>query len=89
MPSSELDRVNAMWRGMLPTKENPTVEEMRDSFDQLVANFPIPDDVRADPVDAGGVPALWVSIVGRPSQRTIFYLHGGGYVIGSADGYRS
>jgi len=88
MPSSELDRVNAMWRGMLPTKENPTVDELRDSFDRLVANFPVPSDVRADRVDAGGVPALWVSIAGRSPERTIFYLHGGGYVIGSINTHR-
>lgn len=88
MPSKELERANAMWRDMWPQKEEPTIEDFREAYERFVANFPVPDDVRAERVDAGGVPAVWVSVEGVPTDRTIFYLHGGGYVIGSAWGYR-
>jgi acetyl esterase/lipase len=40
------------------------------------------------PVTAGGVPSLVVSPVDRP-EPTVLYLHGGGYVLGSAFGYQA
>jgi acetyl esterase/lipase len=43
--------------------------------------------VSFEPVDAGGVPAVWCRAKGRPAPtRTLLYLHGGGYVIGSPEG---
>lgn len=39
-------------------------------------------------VDAGGVPAVWCLPPGAPPRRTIVYLHGGGYVIGSPHTHR-
>jgi epsilon-lactone hydrolase len=39
------------------------------------------------PVTAGGVPSLVVSPADRP-RATVLYLHGGGYVLGSAFGYQ-
>jgi acetyl esterase/lipase len=38
------------------------------------------DGMSVSPAVAGGVPAYWVSETGRPAQRTILYLHGGGYI---------
>src|SRR5947209_1251003 len=39
--------------------------------------------------NVGGVPGDRVLPRGAPAARTILYLHGGGYVIGSAHGYRA
>jgi acetyl esterase/lipase len=39
-------------------------------------------------VDAGGVPAVWCLPPGPLPRRTIVYLHGGGYVIGSPHTHR-
>jgi acetyl esterase/lipase len=39
-------------------------------------------------VDAGGVPAEWVVAPGAEDSRVIPYLHGGGYVTGSAATHR-
>ncbi len=45
-------------------------------------------EVSFDPTRLGGVPGEWCApLAGRP-ERTIVYLHGGGYVIGSVAGYR-
>jgi acetyl esterase/lipase len=42
--------------------------------------------VSFEPVDAGGVPAVWCRPKGRPApRRTLLYFHGGGYVIGSPE----
>jgi acetyl esterase/lipase len=45
-------------------------------------------EVAFEPAELGGVPGQWCApLAGRP-ERTVVYLHGGGYVIGSVDGYR-
>jgi len=68
--------------------ENPTPEMIRERFDKLATFFPLPGDATVEPVDAGGVPAEWVSAPGA-GDRVIQYVHGGGYVIGSAENYRT
>ena len=62
--------------------------ELRAAYEALHAQFaPLPDvDVR--PVNAGGVPSL-VLAPGPDQPVTLLYLHGGGYVLGSAFGYRA
>jgi acetyl esterase/lipase len=50
--------------------------------------IPLPADVTAEPVDAGGAAAEWVSVPVSDASRVILYLHGGGYVIGSLNTHR-
>jgi epsilon-lactone hydrolase len=88
MPSAEIERACTLWREMWPQKDEPTVEDFRDAYEKFTAQFPVPDDVTTENVDADGVPALWVRTPQASTDRTIFYLHGGGYVIGTAHGYR-
>ncbi len=42
-----------------------------------------PKEARFEPVDAGGVPAAWVSTPEAKQDQAILYLHGGGYYAGS------
>lgn len=44
--------------------------------------------VTQERVDAGGVPGTWFVASNADQARTILYLHGGGYAVGSADVYR-
>jgi len=44
--------------------------------------------LKKDTVDAGGVPAEWVSTPGVVEERVVYYLHGGGYVMGSISTHR-
>jgi phosphinothricin tripeptide acetyl hydrolase len=44
--------------------------------------------MRSEPVAAGGVPGEWIDVNAEPSLRTLFYLHGGCYNIGSVVAYR-
>lgn len=46
-------------------------------------------DVRWVAVDIEGVPGEWVQTPGAWSERVVLYLHGGGFVGGSARGHRS
>lgn len=88
MASAEMERACEMWRAMWPQKEEPTIEDFREAYDRFVGQFPVPEDVTVEEVDAGGVPCLWVRTPESSEERTIFFLHGGGYVIGNARGYR-
>ena len=48
----------------------------------------VPDDVRVEPVDAGGVPSEWITPDGAAEGAALLYLHGGGYVFGGLDSHR-
>ncbi|MCG8695147.1 MAG: alpha/beta hydrolase [Minwuiales bacterium] len=77
--------------GLLTSREqleNPTPDEMRDRFNDLIKYLPVPDDAERTEVDAGGVPAEFISAPGANPDRSILYLHGGGYVIGSIATHR-
>jgi acetyl esterase/lipase len=63
------------------------LQAARAAIEDLNAQIPTPDGVRVRPVTAGGVPGLVVSPASAP-PATVLYLHGGGYVLGSAFGYQ-
>ncbi|MEW6471365.1 MAG: alpha/beta hydrolase [Actinomycetota bacterium] len=93
MGSPELARARAMYEDLLQQfmakGEDATVDYFRETYEAFSAQFPIPGDARIEMIDAGGVPAVTVTAEGASTERMILYLHGGGYVIGSANGYRS
>jgi len=45
-------------------------------------------DVYREQVNAGCVPAVWITTSGIVPERVICYLHGGGYVLGSINTHR-
>ena len=61
--------------------------QTRATFESLNAQFSPPPGTITRPVTAGGVPSLVVS-PGPGHETTVLYLHGGGYVVGSAYGYQ-
>ena len=60
---------------------------MRTAYETFLAQSPIPDGVEIRPVNAGGVSSLAIGPAGDP-QTAVLFLHGGGYIVGSAYGYR-
>jgi epsilon-lactone hydrolase len=72
-----------------PLLENPDLAVVRAGFEEMGAMFPVPEDVRREPVSANGVKAEWVTAPGAANDRAILYLHGGGYVIGSINTHRA
>ncbi len=72
-----------------PVLGQPSIEAVRAGFEQMGAMFPVPEDVKREPVTAGGVKAEWLSAPGAAADRAVLYLHGGGYVIGSINTHRA
>lgn len=64
------------------------LDEIRASYETFVSLTTHPDGVTWTEVDAGGVPAIWADPEGGATDRVLQYVHGGGYVIGSAHFYR-
>jgi len=60
---------------------------LRPAYEALFASFPVAGDLTITQAWPGGVAALRVNVP-QSSGGLVMYLHGGGYVVGSAQGYR-
>ena len=87
-PSNELNTVLDMIRKRTEEVRNTTDDE-RLSYERVMANLLIDDDIATSRVGANGVPSEWISAPESASDRVILYLHGGGYVIGSVRTHRA
>ncbi|HEX6031663.1 MAG TPA: alpha/beta hydrolase [Tepidiformaceae bacterium] len=85
MASPELQTILDMLNSA-PRPENPTVEQQRAGMEAFAR--PAPEDIVTEAVVANGIPCEWTNVVGARPERTILYLHGGGYVIGSIGTHR-
>ncbi|MFX0115461.1 MAG: hypothetical protein ACFFB3_13005, partial [Candidatus Hodarchaeota archaeon] len=50
--------------------------------------IPIPEEVKCEQVDAGGISAEWQTAPGAIEDRVLLYFHGGGYIMGSPNTHR-
>jgi len=87
MSLSQLDGVIEILTGR-ERPENPTVEDSRDGFERLARLVGSPTPASVVDVDAGGVPCEMAIADVATSATATLYLHGGGYVIGSARTHR-
>lgn len=71
--------------------ENPdyTYDDIRGIFEDWLAQFEIPEGSVFERVSVGGVPCIWADAPNAERDRVIIHYHSGGYLIGSAHGYRS
>jgi epsilon-lactone hydrolase len=67
--------------------QHADLQGARAAFEELHGQFSPPPDTHVRPVTAGGISALLVSPA-EDTPATVLYLHGGGYVLGSAFGYQ-
>lgn len=80
-------RVNRMWAPLVDEGAEGELVTMRAAYEALLAQATVPADVVVQPLNAGGVPAL--NVTGDPTTTpTVLHLHGGGFALGSAYGYR-
>ncbi|MCC6694997.1 MAG: alpha/beta hydrolase [Candidatus Hydrogenedentes bacterium] len=87
MRSQPLQSLIAMARAR-SVDPNASVAERRELFERAVAMFPLPPDVKVQPVNAGGVPSEWLSTPGFDPSAVLLFFHGGGYNIGSLNTHR-
>ncbi|MCG4454930.1 alpha/beta hydrolase [Pseudomonas sp. MMS21-TM103] len=84
MVTSELNDIRGL---LLSRRENPlgSLQEARESFDQLCKLFPAPPECSFASSVLGGVP---VRVATQPSaEASLLYVHGGGFMVGSAEGF--
>jgi acetyl esterase/lipase len=81
-------RGTRMWQTLADlTAAEAGVDELREAYEALHAQFAAPPEIAVRPASAGGIPSLLVSPPDEQSTR-LLYLHGGGHMLGSAFGYR-
>jgi epsilon-lactone hydrolase len=82
-------RVTRLWEPMVGLLgDDADLQQARAAAEELFAQFTPPPGIRVRAATAGGVPSLIVSPE-EDDVATILYLHGGGYVLGSAFGYQA
>ncbi len=75
--------------GSVLTRQKPAAwRRLRLERVGALSRLPLPLGTRIEATTLRGVPAEWVSNSCVPPQRTVLYLHGGGYIVGSPRMYR-
>jgi len=71
-----------------PSRDDITIEQARAGLEALSEIVKPAADVQCEPVDVDGVPGEWVAASNADPERIVYYLHGGGYTIGSIKSHR-
>jgi len=87
MASNELKMILDYLRSN-PVAAKGSIEQRCSEFQSALAQFQPAADVIRQAVDAGGVPAEWITAPGAQQEKVIYYLHGGGYTMGSIGTHR-
>jgi acetyl esterase/lipase len=83
-----LSRITKLWEPMVGLLgPEADLQEARATAEELMARTSPPLGTRVRPVNAHGVSSLLVSPA-EDAPATVLFLHGGGYVVGSAFGYQ-
>lgn len=85
--SPEIERQYALLAHLV-SKPDATVQDYRDLYDEVLENFVLPDDATSEEVDANGVHAYFVDAPGADPGLVTIVIHGGGWTMGTAKGYR-
>ncbi|MBI2802028.1 MAG: alpha/beta hydrolase [Gammaproteobacteria bacterium] len=88
MANVQIDNIRTMLKTNPIIAEGATVEQMRKGLDAMGSATPSLPGIKSAQVDAGGVPAEWITPAGGDTGRVLLYLHGGGYVLGSVQSHR-
>jgi monoterpene epsilon-lactone hydrolase len=72
-----------------PDAPRPPWSERRAGIDAMGAAVPPPESCLVEAMTLGGVPAEKIAPSNAVADRTIFYLHGGGYCVGGCASHRT
>lgn len=89
MPSAESVHLKEFIKSQF-AEANPdeTIQQTREKVDGSMLLLPVLAGAEIEPFNARGITGDWVSMPGVAADRVLFYLHGGGYVMGSARTHR-
>jgi acetyl esterase/lipase len=83
-----LTRISKLWEPLVGLMgPEADLQEARATAEEVMAQTSPPLGTRVRPVTAGGISSLLLSST-EDSAATVLFLHGGGYVLGSAFGYQ-
>jgi epsilon-lactone hydrolase len=81
-------RVARLWEPLIQAAATDAdVHQQRAAYEKMLATFSPPPEVTVTATNANGVPSLLVALEPEHAPR-LLHLHGGGYLLGSAFGYR-
>jgi acetyl esterase/lipase len=89
MASEQLQTVIKMLSNLPVDLDDADFAVQRKFMEKTLSLFPLPEDLQLQEVDADGVPCEWTSVPSASHDRTLLYLHGGGYVLGSVRTHRA
>jgi epsilon-lactone hydrolase len=87
MASPELQTIIQMLKER-PPRDELNIQEARAGIEAAGAVFAPEEGTISDSVDVNGVPGDWITGPSATDAATIYYLHGGGYTIGSVNSHR-
>jgi acetyl esterase/lipase len=78
-----------VWMRLMFKNQRRTIEEHR-AFSLVNARrmITIPNDVEVKRLEIGRIPTAWVIPAEAKQDKVVLHLHGGGYVLGSIEGYQ-
>ena len=87
MTAQQRDMIDQILRNS-PFDLGGDVAAQRPLLEQMLTAQPLPADVRVTTGDLGGIPVIFIDIdiADAEPRGTIFHIHGGGFVLGSARG---
>ena len=88
MVSKEMENLLNFIKQSVDQSVEPSVEGLRESFEQIGGMMRVPKDAKCEPINIEGVPAEWISVPESMKDRVLLYFHGGGYVAGSINSHR-
>ncbi len=84
MPSWQARAMSLFIRGFIKRRvrgaDEAVIRHMRKKLEPKWMPRPAPKGVTVTPVAEAGIRGEWIRPIGGPVKRTIYYLHGGGYV---------
>jgi monoterpene epsilon-lactone hydrolase len=89
-PASEKDlaTVEAVRQQSAPFKGTMSSPDARPGYDAMIEAIPVAGGVTYERASVGGIAGVWCRPVNAQANSALLYLHGGGYMVGSAFAYR-
>ena len=84
----DLATVDAIRQQSAPFKGSMSSPLARQSYDEMIESIPAADGVLYEKANVGGVAGVCCRLKNKRPHTILLFLHGGGYIVGSAFAYR-